>query len=95
MNLGDIAFGRKKMNDLGDVHNFPHSKQFGKFYGEKLAGLAMIGVLVIPILVNSVDLLFPRPDMRRLPGSGRDGRRHRDNRNHRDNNRNFNRNQND
>ena len=51
---------RRKLRDLGDKRNFPHTKNFGGYYGTKVfCGLSIVPIVVC-LFANTVDFFFPR-----------------------------------
>ena len=52
--VGDAQNGKRKVENVDNPKNFPHTKAFGRFYGAKVAAGLLVVVVGIQ-LINGVE----------------------------------------
>ena len=57
VNVGDAVGGRKKIENPENPGNFRHTKDFGKYYGSRVASGLIVVVLGFQLLYGIIDFL--------------------------------------
>ena len=57
VNVGDAVGGRKKIENPENPGNFRHTKDFGKYYGSRVASGLVVVVLSFQLLYGIIDFL--------------------------------------
>ncbi len=59
--VGDAQNGKRKVENVDNPKNFPHTKAFGRFYGAKVAAGLLVVVVGIQLINGVLDFFWNEP----------------------------------